>query len=31
VIEVLNLGALTPGMEPVESEAGGAPLPKAHA
>jgi len=31
VIEVLNLGALTPGMEPVEGGAGRAPLPEAHA
>ena len=31
VIEVLNLGALTPGMEPLEGGAGSAPLPGGHA
>ena len=31
VIEVLNLGALTPGMEPMEGGASGAPAPEAHA
>jgi len=31
VIEVLNLGALTPGMEPMEGGAGSAALPEAQA